>query len=251
MKELLGLTYFEIQRQKLYWMIVALIYSVLSLISINSQIQSNLQQKIISDSGVLLNAVNIAFVIGILAMAIAAFLIWLKDWFSQSKMISRWLAGPFKRPNLYHAKFLSLIFYFLLSILSVYLWVFLLDFILNLTLQENYSNEIPLYLMLNFSYFKYFFTESIILSVINFLAWMSLIPITFLLVILERAYTWAWSLLYLIFFFVLLYATGQILDWGILTYSLEFGRFIPFAAIFVGAITYWIGCQRVAKDLHI
>ncbi|MGF3066765.1 hypothetical protein ACQV2S_05300 [Facklamia sp. P13064] len=251
MKEILSLTYFEIQRQKLYWLSIALIYLVLSLISINNNIQSNFQQNMVIQPSILLNIINIAFIIGVISTAIATLLVWLKDWFSQGKMISRWLAGPFKRSSLYHAKFLSLVFYFFLNILFVYFTVYVFHFLLQMILQERYSNDMPLYLVFNFSYFTNLFTESIWVSLVNILAWLALIPITLLFVLLERAYSWKWSVLYLLILVAGTYLTGKLIAFGMLPTNLEFHAFYPLSFILVGSITYWIGSQYVAKDLHI
>lgn len=166
-------------------------------------------------------------------------------------MISRWLAGPFKRPHLYWAKFLTLIFYFFLMMISIYFMTYLAHGILTIVLRGDYQEIPSLFLAFQTSGLSLFLSPSLGLMGLRILTWISFIPISFLLVLYQRAYSWKASLLYLVTLILSFFIISNLSYWGILPIFTPIDWIQSLFLLFMGAVTLYIGSQLIVNQLHI
>lgn len=253
MQNLIKLTYFEIKQMLRYWLVVGLIFLLSTLFFVvKFLIRNNRAPQPIPPQSMYGNIISVGAILGILAMVIACFIIWYKDWNGASHMITRWLSAPLKRSDLYWAKKLSLIYYFMVMLALVFFTVYFYHLMFSLFLGKSYLSETPIHLIFHFnSLFSSFLTNHWLLSILQILAWLSLIAYFFLGILIERAYSWWQALIYIAV--VLLIIVGCWNIPGLFKIPAYFNLQIPLliACIVIGVLADWIANHLVMPKIHI
>lgn len=252
MQNILKLTYFEMKQMLRYWLTVGLIfiittfYFVLKFLMRNSQASSPL-----SPLSLYSNITTTGALLGILAMPIACFIIWYKDWQGSSQMISRWLAAPIKRSDLFWAKKLTLVYYFMLMVALVFLTVYLYHFLFTIFLGNRYLSDMPIHMIFKFnSPFDLFFADHWLISILQILTWISFIAYFFLGILIERAYSWRQGLLYLVFMILLF--VGLVTLPSYISHPASWDLYLPFLIINIalGILADWLANDLIMPKIH-
>lgn len=251
MTNILKIAYFEIKRLQYLWIIAAIVYLLATIYTTNNNIQSLMEQNPTFTPEVLITSVNAGLSIGIVTMFISSLLVWYQDWYRQGRMVSRWLAGPFTRSQVYWGKFFSLIYFFALALVFIYLTSYLGHYLLSLILGSSYDKSASVHLIFQFSFWRNYFPENILLALLKIGAWISLIPLSFLLSLAERAYSWKGWILTAVCYIIFAYSLSQLVHWGIMPSHIRLDSFYYCLIIILGMVCAYLGSQHLTKKLHI
>ncbi|MBG9979678.1 hypothetical protein HZY91_01900 [Facklamia sp. DSM 111018] len=248
MQNIIKLCYFNIKRLQALWVFSLIIYLIIgfSVILLNWNTDNN------SILTLLNSLLSLGIFIGITTMILLTIKIWYQEWFGQAKMINRWLSAPIRKSDLYWAKLLTLLYYYLLTISVVYFSIYLVHLAFKGLVSTSSEAQMPLYLIFNFhQLFSSFINESPINSLIYLLAWFSLVPIAFLAILLERIYAWYYTLPLVFTLFFILFAFTQLISRCLIPNTYHYDLVLPISIIGMGCLTQFISIKFMIKKLHI